>query len=115
MGAELVDEAVAPESVAESNQALGQNLHAHRRTIVLRQFLGEEHRQPVATEKVTHLGTRSGLGNEIVLFFGKHLALLSLFPVPDGAPRSVARVPHARTRFRMWKRGERTNLRLPYH
>ena len=76
MRTEFVDQAIVAVGVAEGDEALGQDLHAHRRAIVLRQLLRQQGWQPVAAEQVAHRGSRSGLRHEIVLFPGQHLALL---------------------------------------
>src|SRR5690242_12103441 len=62
MGAELVDDADAPFAVAEGDQLLAEQLHAHRRAVALRQLPVEQRRDPVAPEKLAHrrAGTRAG-------------------------------------------------------
>ena len=72
MGAELVDQAVAAAAVAERDQPLGQQLHPHRRAVVLGQLLGQQRRHPVAAEQLAHRRPRTGLGDEIVLFLPEH-------------------------------------------
>ena len=72
MRAELVDQAEPSLAVAERDEPLGQHLDPHRRTVVLGQLLGEQHRHPVAAEQCAHRRARPGLGDEIVLFFSEH-------------------------------------------
>src|SRR5688572_13748989 len=93
MSAELVDQAVAPLAVAERDHAFAQQLDPHRRTIVLRQFFGQQGRDPVAPEEIAHRGAGAGLGQEVVLFLAKHGAILpgelvrfSATPAPPAAP-----------------------------
>ncbi len=52
MGAEFVHQADAALRVAERDQALGQQLHAHRRAIRLRQLGRQQRRNPVAPEQM---------------------------------------------------------------
>ena len=72
MGAKLVDQAIAAFQIAEGDQAFGEKLDPDRRAIVFRQFLGQQRRQPVATEQLAHGGPGAGLGQKLVLFFSEH-------------------------------------------
>src|SRR6516225_11096774 len=72
MGAEFIDQAVAAFGVAKGKKALRERLHPHRWAFIFRKFFGEQDRQPVAAEQLTHLGAGTGLGQEIVLFFPEH-------------------------------------------
>ena len=74
MGAEFIDQAVAALGIAEGKQALGEKLDPYRRAIVVRQFLGEQRRQPIAAEQLSHLRAGAGLGQKLVLFFSEHCA-----------------------------------------
>src|SRR6202171_1474159 len=62
MGAEFVDQAVFAVGIAERQESLGHDLAPDRRAIVLRQFLGKEHRHPVGAEKLAHRRAGAGLG-----------------------------------------------------
>jgi hypothetical protein len=62
MGAKLVDQPVAAIGVAEGEQALGQHFHAHWRTFIFRQFVRQQHRQPIAAEQLAEWRARAGLG-----------------------------------------------------
>ena len=70
MGAELVDQAEPAVAVAERQQALGQNLHPHRRAVVSGQFLGEAARAASSCGKAARRACRgrSGSGDRSVLF-----------------------------------------------
>ena len=72
MGAELVDQSIAALAVAERQQPLREQLDPDRRRIVLRQLLGHQRRNPVAAEHLAHGRARTGLRQEIVLFFPEH-------------------------------------------
>ncbi len=72
MGTEFVDQPEPPAAVAERDQPFRKHLDPHRRTVVLRQLGGEQHRRPVAAEQCAHRGSRPGLGDEFVLVFPKH-------------------------------------------
>ena len=78
VGAELVDQSVAALRVAERQQPFRQKLHPHRRAVVLGQLLGEQRGDPVAAEQPAHGRARSGLRQQIILFFPQHQALLGL-------------------------------------
>jgi len=58
MRAEFADQPRASLRVAKSEQALAENLHAHRRAIGLGDFRQQHHRHPVAPHQVAH--RRSG-------------------------------------------------------
>ena len=75
MRAELIDEAVSALAVTKRDEPLGQELDAHRRAIVFRQFLGKERRRPVAAEQLPHRRGRTGLGDELILVGSEHLFL----------------------------------------
>ena len=70
--AKFIDQAITPIAVAEGDQPLGQQFDPHRRGIVLRQFLRQQRRCPAAAEHLAHQGSRSGLGDEIVLVPSQH-------------------------------------------
>jgi hypothetical protein len=72
VGAELVDQAVAAIGVAEGEQALGHELDADRRAVVLRQLPGEQRRHPVLAEQVAHRRGGAGLGEKIVDILAQH-------------------------------------------
>ena len=76
MRAEFVHQPVATLGVAEGDQPLRQKLHAHRRAVVLRQFLGQQRRHPVAAEHLAHRRARAGAGQQVILFLAKHRRLL---------------------------------------
>ena len=61
--------------VAERHQFLAHDVHAHRRAIRLIEFFGQRHRQPKPPEILAHRRTGAGLGQQIVLFAGKHGAV----------------------------------------
>ena len=52
--------------VAKGEQTLGQQLHTHRRAVVLRQLLGQQRRNPVAAEHPAHRRAGPRLGQQIV-------------------------------------------------
>ena len=72
MRAELVDQAEASFGVAKCDQPLRQQLHAHRRAVVLRQFLGQQSGDPVAPEHLAHRRALTGLGQKVILFRAQH-------------------------------------------
>ena len=72
MGAEFVDQAVTAFAVAERQQPFGEELHPHRRTLVLGKFLRQQRWNPVAAEKPSAGRAGAGLGQEVVLFFAEH-------------------------------------------
>jgi hypothetical protein len=72
MRAEFVDQAVTAFAVSKRNQPLGKHFHPHRRAVVLRQFLRQQNRGPIAAEHLPHRRRRPGLGDEIVLVFSEH-------------------------------------------
>src|SRR6185503_4740666 len=75
VGAELVDQAETVGSVAEGDQALGQELHPHGRAVGLGQLLGEQRRQPVAAEQLAHRRAGAGTDQQFILFRA-HVPLL---------------------------------------
>jgi hypothetical protein len=75
MRAEFVDQAIAALAVAKRDQPLRKEFHPHRRAVVFRQFLRQQCRSPVAAEQLTHRGTGTRLGDELVLLFPQHLLL----------------------------------------
>src|SRR5215469_12170811 len=77
MGTEFLDQAESPAAVAQRQQTLAKQLDAHRRTIVLRQFLLEQRRQPIAAEHPAHTGARPGAGQEFVLLAFKHGGIIT--------------------------------------
>ena len=83
VGTEFVDQAIPAFAVAEGQQPLRQDLHAHRRAVVLRQFLEHQRRQPVGAEHLAHGCAGAGLRQQIVLFFAKH-RLKSVIVLPAG-------------------------------
>ena len=72
MGAEFVDQAEPAIAVAKRQQALGQELHPHRRTIIRGQFFREQDRQPIAAKQPARGRSGTGLGQKVVLFFAQH-------------------------------------------
>jgi hypothetical protein len=72
MGAELVDEANLALGVAERDQALAEQLHAHRRAIGLGQFFRDEDRDPEAAHELPHGLAGAGARHEVVVFLGQH-------------------------------------------
>jgi hypothetical protein len=73
--ASLLHQPEPPRRVAESDQLLRQQLHTHRRTVILRKFLGEERWQPVASEEVAQGGSGPGMNQELIVMGVKHAAL----------------------------------------
>ena len=73
--AELVGQRIAALRVAQGEQPLGQQLDAHRRAFVLRQFLGEQRRAASSAEHLAHRRAGAGLGEKVVLFFPEHRGL----------------------------------------
>ena len=61
MRAELVDETEPVLRVAERDQALGEQLHAHGRAIGLGQLVVEQCRLPEATKQIAHRRAGAGL------------------------------------------------------
>ena len=76
MRAELIDQSVTAFGVAKCNQPLRQKLHAHRRTVVLRQFLGQQGWYPIPTEHLAHRCPHARAGQQVILFLAKHGCLL---------------------------------------
>src|SRR5690242_13650688 len=72
MGAELVHQPDAPLRVAERDQPLAEQLHAHRRAVRPRQLLGEHRWNPVAAKQLAHRRARIGAAEIFVLFVGDH-------------------------------------------
>ena len=70
--AELVDQAVLALGVAERDQALGEDLHAHGRAVVLGQLLREERRDPVLPEEVARRRPRPGPRQKLVDLLLEH-------------------------------------------
>src|SRR5262245_38676646 len=68
MRAELVEQADAALGVAECDERLAQQLHAHRRAIRLGQLPAMPRRYPIAAEKIAHQGTGAGLRERVVFF-----------------------------------------------
>src|SRR5262245_34871488 len=60
--AELVHQGVASIAVAERDQPLREELHADRRAVVLRELLGQQRRQPIASEHPAERRFRPSLG-----------------------------------------------------
>jgi hypothetical protein len=75
MGAEFVDQTEPAKAVAKRNQPLRQKLDPHRRTVVCRQFLSQQRRQPVTPEKIAHRRAGAGPGDHFVLILPKHADL----------------------------------------
>jgi hypothetical protein len=63
---ELVDETVAALAVAESHEALGEQLDPDGCAVVLGKFLGEERWQPVLAEQLAHRRARAGACQQLV-------------------------------------------------
>ena len=59
MRAELVDQPESVLGIAEADELVAEQPHAHRRAIGLGQLFGEQRRQPVAPEKIAHRRARS--------------------------------------------------------
>lgn len=72
MPAKLVDGADPAAAVAKADQALAEQLQAHRGAVVFGEFRGQQGRQPVAAKQLAHGGARIGPGDQIVLFLGQH-------------------------------------------
>ena len=70
--AELVDQTVSSRVVAERDETLRQQLHAHRRAVVLWQLVHEQRRNPIGAEHPSHRRGWTGRGQQIVLFFPEH-------------------------------------------
>ncbi|MNC86022.1 hypothetical protein D3C83_16490 [compost metagenome] len=68
MRAEFADQADATLGVAESDELLSQQLHAHGRAIGLGDLGGEDRGYPVAPEEVPEQRAGAGLSQLIVLF-----------------------------------------------
>src|SRR5205814_10648074 len=83
--AELVDEAAPALAVAEGDQALGGDLHAHRRAVVLRQLRYVERGQPGVAKEFA--GRRAGGG------LRRELVDLRLRPACTGLSHTFARLP----------------------
>ena len=90
VGAEFVDQTIPAVAVAEGEQALGQDLHAHRRAVILRQLLDHQRRQPVGAEHLAHGRAGAGLRQQVVLFFAKH-RLTSVIVYRGNMPPAMAR------------------------
>ncbi len=63
MGAELVDQRIAPRGIAPSQQPFAEELHAHRRAVRLGQFAREQRRDPIAAEQLPPSGSRGWFGS----------------------------------------------------
>src|SRR6476659_5424356 len=72
MGAEFVDQPIAPLRIAKRQQTLREQLDTHRRTFILRKFLGEERRNPIAPEQGAARRARAGLRQEVILLASQH-------------------------------------------
>ena len=72
MGAELVDQAVAPLRVAERQKPLGEKLDTDRRAFILGKLLRKQRRNPVAAEQRAARGAGSGLRQQVVLLASQH-------------------------------------------
>ena len=57
---------------AEGDEALRHELDPHRRAVVVRQFFGQQRRQPVRAEHLPHGRSGAGPGQKFVLFFPQH-------------------------------------------
>ncbi len=84
VGAELVHQADAALRIAERDQPLRQELHAHRRAIRLRQLGRHQRRDPVAAEQRAHRRAGAGQREEVVQFARGHR---------HGAPGSLLFLP----------------------
>src|SRR5215208_6603956 len=73
MGTEFIDESIAPLTIAERHEPFGQELHAHRRTIIVRELFGQQRRRPVAAEHVAHRRPRTRSGKKLILVCSQHL------------------------------------------
>ena len=74
--AELVHQAVASLAVAERDEPLRQQLHAHRGTVVPRKLFREQRGNPVAAKRLPERRVRSRLRQEVVLFFPQHVVIV---------------------------------------
>src|SRR5947207_15772396 len=72
MGAEFVDQPIAPLRIAKRQQTLREQLDTHRRTFILRKFVGEERRNPIAPEQGAARRARAGLRQEVILLASQH-------------------------------------------
>src|SRR5262249_6488259 len=72
VGAEFVHQPDPARTVAEGDQPLGQEFHAHRRAIRLGEFRCKECRDPIAPQQPAHRRARRGLRQEVVKFARGH-------------------------------------------
>ena len=74
--AELVKQADAPVSVPEGHQFLAQQLQAHRLSVRLRQFPGQQGRHPVAAHEFAHGRAGADLRERHIFCLRNHRAYL---------------------------------------
>jgi len=86
----FLKEAQPPLRVAERDQPLRHELHAHRRAVRLGQLLGQQRRNPVAPEQFAHRRARAGAADVVVLLGSQHRV---------ASPRSRDYVPLRGTQF----------------
>ncbi len=76
MGAEFLQQSGAAQRVAKRDEFFRQKLHAHRRAVVLGQFLGQQGGNPVAPEHLAHRRRRPRSCQQFVLLLPQHGGLL---------------------------------------
>ena len=77
MGAEFIDQAQPALAVAKRQQALAEQLDAHRRTIILRQFGCQQGGQPIGAKQFAHGRASACAGEEDVVFCAHCIRLVS--------------------------------------
>src|SRR5215211_4506655 len=92
MRAELVDEPIPPLRIAERQQPFRQQLDPDRRALVLRQFLAQQGRDPVAAEQLPHVSAGAGLADELILLRSEHDENSCRSPASGGSGSCLARV-----------------------
>ena len=83
MGAEFIDQRIAPLRVAPGDEALAEELYPHRRAFVLGELARQQCRNPIAAEQPSHRAAGAGLGEEIVLVLLEHQSFLLNSPDPS--------------------------------
>ena len=94
--AERVEDANLALGVAEGHQVLVHDAEAHRRAVGLRQLVRNKRREPETTEKLAHRRAGPGLGQELVLYHGKHSVASSVVACALSKSYTVARIIYRR-------------------